>query len=164
MIETVKYGCYKYPLFQTEGHASQFIKPYAKHLCRGRGLDIGCHKLEWALPDAIPIDLTLEDEYDAYNLPSGKYDYIFSSHCLEHLSDWVKALEYWTEHLAKGGVLFLYLPHYDQTYWRPWHNKKHKHVLTREVIIDFMLDNGYKNIFSSERDMNHSFAVVGEKS
>ena len=59
---------------------------------------------------------------------------------------------------------YLYLPHYDQEYWRPWHNRKHLHVLTREVLYDFMKDHGFKNIFCSERDLNHSFAIVGEYS
>jgi len=31
------------------------------------------------------------------------------------------------------------------------------------MITDFMKDNGYTNIFSSQRDLNHSFIVVGEK-
>ena len=163
MIETIQYHGKSYPLFQTEGHAAQFIKPFALHFCKGRGFDIGCHKLEWALPDAQPIDLTLQDEYDAYNLPNGEVDYIFSSHCLEHLTDWVDALDYWVDHLRIGGVLFLYLPHFDQEYWRPWNNRKHLHVLTPEVIQAYLEDKGFTNIFCSGRDLNDSFAIVGEK-
>ena len=52
---------------------------------------------------------------------------------------------------------------YDQKYWRPWNNRKHKHAFVPEVIVDFMEENGYTNIFSSQRDLNHSFIVVGEK-
>ena len=162
MIETIKYKDRRYPLFQTQGNAAQFIIPFAQQFCKGRGFDIGCHKLEWALPDAQPIDIVLEDEFDAYNLPSVKQDYIFSSHCLEHLEDWVKALEYWITYLKIGGVLFLYLPHYEQEYWRPWNNKKHKHVLTVDVIKDFLEDHGFENIFTGERDLNDSFAIVGQ--
>ena len=97
------------------------------------------------------------------NLPDGQIDYIFSSHCLEHVPDWAGTLLYWTEKLCDGGILFLYLHHYDQKYWRPWNNRKHKHAFVPEVIVDFMEENGYTNIFSSQRDLNHSFIVVGEK-
>jgi len=67
------------------------------------------------LPGAIPINIADDIlDYDAYKLPDYKeLDYIFSSHCLEHLHDPVKALEYWKEHIRKDGTLFLYLPHPD---------------------------------------------------
>lgn len=162
MIKTIKYKENEYLSFQAEGNAAQFIMPFAKHICKGQGLDIGCHKLEWALSNAIPIDLTLDDEYDAYMLPHGEVDYIFSSHCLEHLSNWAEALEYWITRLKVGGVLFLYLPHYDQEYWRPWNNKQHIHALTAEMIEEFLWDNGFTRVYTTGRDLNHSFAVVAE--
>ena len=31
----------QYPLFQTQGNASQFAIPFALHFCRGKGYDIG---------------------------------------------------------------------------------------------------------------------------
>ena len=112
---------------------------------------------------ATPIDLEFDDPWHADHLPPEKVDYIFSSHCLEHVQDWVATLLYWTSAIKSGGALFLYLPHYDQEYWRPWNNRKHRHAFTPEIIVDFMCDVGYTNIFSSQRDLNHSFIVVGEK-
>lgn len=164
MIEIINYKGDSYPHFQSIGNASQFAIPFAKYFCEGSGLDIGCSKKEWSFPGSIPIDLDFDDPWDAFNLPDQKYDYIFSSHCLEHLNDWVGALDYWTEHLKDGGVMFLYLPHYDQKYWRPWNNRKHINVFIPQIIIDYMEDRGYVNILSSEKDLNHSFIVVAEKS
>ena len=112
MSEAVFYKGEYYPKFQTEGNASQFAIPFAKHFCSGVGYDIGCNRLEWAFPGATPIDLLFDDPWDAYNLPDEKVDYIYSSHCLEHLPDWVEALDYWASKLKSGGALFLYLPHY----------------------------------------------------
>lgn len=162
-IETVDYKNEKFLKIQAEGNCTQYAAPFAKKFCKGDGYDIGCNRLEWVLPGAMPIDLVFPDEWDAFNLPDKQVDYIYSSHCLEHIRDWVEALDYWHTKLKIGGVLFLYLPHYDQTYWRPWNNKKHIHVLSPQIITDYMKDRGYVNVFNSERDLNHSFMVVGEK-
>ena len=162
-MKTLTYNNRTYPNFQSEGNASQFAIPFAKHFCHGQGYDIGCNRLEWAYPGAIPIDLLFEDEWDAYKLPAGEVDYVYSSHCLEHLVDWVAALDHWTSRIKVGGVLFLYLPHYNQEYWRPWNNRKHHHVLSSDMIKDYMSSRNYDNIFYSDRDMNDSFMVVGQK-
>ena len=129
MIKTVTHDGKIYPEFQTNGNAARFAMPFAKELLQGNGLDIGCNRKDWAFPGAKMIDLEINDEWDAFNLPNEKYDYIFSSHCLEHINDWVGALDYWGKHLKAGGVMFLYLPHYSQTYWRPWNNRKHVNIL-----------------------------------
>jgi len=163
MIETIQYNNKTYPKHQALGNASQFAIPYAKHYCNGIGYDIGCMKKEWAFPNAIPIDLSFLDEYHALNLPEKDVDYIFSSHCLEHIHEWVDVLEYWYNILKIGGVLFLYLPHFNQEYWKPWNNRKHFNIFTSEIISDWMKNKGFINIFIGERDLNDSFMVVGEK-
>ena len=114
MIETVEFNEKEYPIHQVNGNGAQFAIPYAKHYCKGIGYDIGCMKKEWAFPEAIPIDITFNDGFDAQHLPFSNVDYIFSSHCLEHITNWVDVLEYWYNILKTGGVLFLYLPHYYQ--------------------------------------------------
>jgi len=162
-MQVIEYKGDQYPYFQSIGNASQFAIPFAQHFCIGKGYDIGCMKVDWSYPGSIPIDLSFNDPWDANHLPEGQVDYIFSSHCLEHVPDWAGTLLYWTEKIRSGGTLFLYLPHYDQKYWRPWNNRKHLHTFVPGMIVDFMQDNGYTNIFSSQRDLNHSFIVVGEK-
>jgi len=162
MIKTIEYKGSSYLSFQTQGKASQFAIPFAKHVCEGVGIDVGCNRLEWAFPGAYPVDPAI-NEYDALNFPYEDLDYIFSSHCLEHLHDWVDVLNYWTSKLKVGGTLFLYLPDYSQKYWRPWNNRKHLNIFTPEIIFDYMDDNGYKNIFKSGVDLNNAFMVVGEK-
>lgn len=160
-METICYNGFIYPKFQGEGNASQFAIPFAKHLCKGVGYDIGCNRVEWSFPGSIPVDLNFNDGMDAFNLPDQKVDYIYSSHCLEHLDDWVGALDYWQTKLKKGGVLFLYLPHYNQEYWKPWNNTKHKHIFSPEYLKDYMTNRKYSQIYHSERDLNDSFMIVG---
>jgi predicted SAM-dependent methyltransferase len=163
MIKTINYKNKNYPFFQTEGNASKFAIPFAKEVCDGIGYDIGCKKPEWSLPGSICIDLEFDDGYHALNLPNNNVDYIFSSHCLEHIGNWVEVMDYWYDTLKEGGTLFLYLPDYSQEYWRPWNNRKHLNIFLPEIIVDYMQDKGYKNIFSSGVDLNNAFMVMGEK-
>ena len=149
-----------YPAFQGKGNAAQFAIPFAKHFCKGKGYDIGFCKEEWKLPGAIGIDESLDNGFHAMNLPEQDVDYIFSSHCLEHVDDWVTTLEYWLQTIKKGGVLFLYLPDISQVYWRPWHNRKHRHCFTPSILEHFLLDHGCTNLFSSGIDLNNSFMVT----
>jgi SAM-dependent methyltransferase len=159
-----------YPEYLKHGNACQFIAPVAKHFCTGIGLDVGAGK--WPLPGAFPVDknTSLHDVADdhitgagALHLPEGQYEYIFSSHCLEHLTNPIAALEHWKTRIKPGGVLFLYLPHPDQIYWRPQWNHKHLHSWRPEDMAQILRDLGFVNVLHSERDMAWSFACVGFK-
>jgi hypothetical protein len=162
-MELINYDNQKYPFFQTQGNASQFAIPFALHFCKGLGYDIGFSKEEWKFPNSIGIDIRLNNGFDANNLPDDEVDYIYSSHCLEHVNNWVLTLELWISKLKQNGILFLYLPDFSQKYWRPWNNKKHIHCFTREIIKDFLKDKNMKNIMVSGIDLNNSFMIVCEK-
>lgn len=174
-IDTIIHEGKEYPKFQSEGFASQFSFPFAEKLCKGKGLDIGCNRPEWCFPGAFGIDKAFHGGmYHAMNIPERmelqnyadgeeKWDYLFSSHVLEHLEDWVGVLNYWKTKLKEGGVIFLYLPHYSQTYWRPWSNRKHVNILTPEIMNDYFKGTGWKISFVSGADLNNSFYAVAEK-
>lgn len=151
-----------YPSYLKTGNAQAYIEKVASHFCVGNGLDIGGFG-DWTLLGSTPINILDDSEYDAFNLPDKKYNYIFSSHCLEHLDNYVAALEYWTEHIKKDGILFLYLPHIDMEYWQPQNNKKHLHQFYVDPMKKLFKNLGYKYILASERDMYWSFSIVGVK-
>ncbi len=151
-----------YPSYLKTGDACRHIAPSALHFCRGRGLDVGAGA--WPLPGATPWEI--KDGCDGMKLPeadNGGWDFIFSSHCLEHLSDPVAALEHWKERLRPGGVLFLYLPHPEMRYWNPQFCRKHRHLFYPGDVHNLVADLGFENVISSERDLYWSFAVVGFK-
>lgn len=155
---------------QKEGFAAQYCLPFAKKLCKGDGLDVGCNRLEWALPGAKVVDIEFEDGYHATRLPKnpnvfdGKWDYIFSSHCIEHIHDWVGVLDYWWDNIKPlGGVIFLYLPDYSQKYWRPWSNRKHVNILTPQYLKDYFEHKGCNKVFVSGVDLYNAFTVVAIK-
>ena len=100
----------------------------AKMWCQGKGVDIGGGN--WPLPGARAVDDN--DEENAYILAeyAGSLDYVFSSHCLEHLEKPRKALKEWIRVLRPGGILYLYFPHPDYIPWRKESMPKwHKHNL-----------------------------------
>lgn len=161
--QTFEYKGNIYPDYIRRGDAVRHIIPSAQNFCRGQGLDIGGLP-EWSFPGAIIVNQKALSKYDAFNLPNLAADYIFSSHCLEHLRDYARALSIWRNALRVGGQLFLYLPHPDMEYWRPENCKKHLHQFRPNQIVKILSDLGFKDIFHSERDLYWSFAVTGVKS
>jgi SAM-dependent methyltransferase len=164
MIDIIEFNGKDYPALTAHGFAAQFAFPFAEKLCKGTGYDIGCNRPNWQLPGSIPVDPAIPGNgHDAMNLPMN-VDFIFSSHCLEHLPDWVGALDYWHTRLNPGGVLFLYLPHPEQEYWLPFNNRKHIHSLTPFIVRKYLEARNWKNIFVTDGyDLNYSFYAIAEK-
>lgn len=148
-----------YPGYLKDGNACRFVDAYAQQFCQGYGVDVGAGN--WPLPFAVPVEI--KDGGDAMNLPGGPFDYVFSSHCLEHLPNPVAAIEHWQSKLKIGGVLFLNLPHPEMTYWRPENCRKHLHMFWPRDVVSMLETLGFKNIINSERDLSWSFQVVGYK-
>lgn len=192
-INRIEYKGDIYPAFQAEGFASKFAFPFAKQVCKGNGADVGCMKPSWAYrsreriaiedtQDGCPYNLAYEDDvyFKTYlvdpSLSSGKFhalnfpeeainlDFVFSSHCLEHVDRWVDVLDYWLSKIKSGGTLFLYLPDFSQKYWRGWNNRKHVNMFTPEIISAYFDDN---NLISYHKvsgiDLNNSFMLIAEK-
>lgn len=156
---TFNYRGELYPTYLRDGNAARGITALAKHFCTGHGLDVGAG--DWVFEGATPIDI--KNGTDAMSLPSVQCDYVFSSHCLEHLDDPIAALEHWRSRLVDGGVLFLYLPHPDMEYWRPQHCRKHRHMWYPRDMAQIVRDLGFNDVIHSERDLMWSFSVVGFK-
>jgi len=159
-MELFEYKGALYPDYLKRGNACRFIAPIAHQFCRGNGVDVGANK--WPLVGATPVDTFVgNDHFHALSFPGHDLDYVFSSHCLEHLADPIAALGYWMSKLRPGGVLFLYLPHPEMRYWLPQHCRKHLHIWEPSAMATIVRDLGYVNVIYSERDLAWSFAVVG---
>jgi len=159
----IKYKEKEYPELQSNGYASRFAIPFATEFCKGKGYDIGCNRLEWCIPNAIPIDPLIDDKYNAMNLPEDTVDFIGSSHMLEHyIGRFQDVIDYWLTKVKEGGIIFLYLPNCDyQKYWA-WGNKKHIHYLSPSIMRDYLehCENISKFIVTDGYDLNGSFYVV----
>jgi SAM-dependent methyltransferase len=158
---TFEYKGIVYPNYLRDGNALSFILPIARYFCHGHGLDIGGTE-QCSFPGTKIINIDTADEYHAMKLPNKTYDFIISSHALEHLKDPYFALERWTQRIKQEGVLFLYLPHEEQEYWT-FDNPKHLHAFTPTVIKGWLERMGYEKVLCSGQDMYWSFAAVGFK-
>lgn len=154
-----------YPDYLTVGGASLAIRRTALKFCVGCGLDIGAGF--WPFPGATPIDDTrgpgLTTTLDA--ISEASQDYVFSSHCLEHIADWNRALDLWISKLRPGGVLFLYLPHPSCGLWHksnPFMSEVHVWVPTPEIIADALIAKGLEIVGRDDGpDHFYSFYVCG---
>src|ERR1043166_8287685 len=113
MIDTIEYEGQSYPSLQTIGNAAAYAQPFFDKICKGNnGCDVGCKRLDWSFnKEAILVDPEINTDYHALNLPPGKFDWIASSHMIEHITGrWQDVIEYWLMRLADAGIIFLYLP------------------------------------------------------
>lgn len=168
MIDIITHKGIHYPSLQATGYALRFALPFALEIIgQGKtGYDIGCNRKEWSFPGSIPIDPEMDNHYDATCLPNVKVDYCLSSHCIEHLPNWVAALNHWHSKLHVGGILFLYLPNMDtQTYWRPWSNDSRSHFLNPYILNKYFEDNMdmWTKVKVTGSDLNDSFYCIAEK-
>ncbi len=126
-----------YPDYLTVGGCSHAIARIALQYCHGKGVDIGAGL--WPLPGATPIDevVGIGTQNKLAMFQDDSLDYIFSSHCLEHIAGWQTALLEWVRKLKASGILFLYLPHPDCEIWHPtspFINGYHKWIPTPPII------------------------------
>jgi SAM-dependent methyltransferase len=100
----------------------------------GRGLDIGCGD-DPVRPDVERFDV---EQGDANRITSfitdlESFDYVFSSHCLEHMHDPKSTITEWWALVKPGGTLMVIVPDedlYEQGYWPSLFNPDHKATFT----------------------------------
>ncbi len=109
--------------------------------CQGRGLDIG-YGGDLLAPNCTGWDIEHGDAQALRGLKDASFDFVYSSHTLEHMVDPVEAIRSWWRVLKPGGYLLLYIPHrdlYEKKEFLPsrW-NGDHKHffLLDREQLPD----------------------------
>jgi ubiquinone/menaquinone biosynthesis C-methylase UbiE len=125
-----------YPDYLKRGNMSQGIKLLAEKYCSGKGVDVGASN--WPIAGARVIENKKEENAYIIKEQDNSLDFVFSSHCLEHLECWEKALKEWHRVLKDEGVLFLYLPHSVCEMWLPGVNKYHKWSPDPKIVSEFL--------------------------
>jgi SAM-dependent methyltransferase len=85
----------------------------------------------------------IAEQTDLSLIPSGTYDFILSSHTIEHTSNPLRALREWMRVLKETGVLVLIVPHKDGTF-------DHRRPVTR---LEHLIDDFHNN--AAEDDLTH---------
>ncbi len=67
-------------------------------------------------PARTPGKQYINEATELATMASESYDFVLSSHVLEHIANPIKALKEWTRVLRPGGILLLVVPHKDGTF------------------------------------------------
>jgi SAM-dependent methyltransferase len=85
---------------------------FFERYCQGRGLDIG-YGGDLVCTNARGWDVEHGDAMYLEGLVDSSFDFVYSSHTLEHMRNLDIALKNWWRVLRPGGYLLLYVPHRD---------------------------------------------------
>jgi SAM-dependent methyltransferase len=116
-----------------QGHFSLYL--------RGEGIDIG------AGPDPLKVPVGAVRAWDVRDgdaqylngVPDEAYNFVYSSHCLEHLRDVPAALKSWTRVLRPAGHMYVVVPDYlfyEKMTWPSRFNSDHKQSFSLHISRD----------------------------
>lgn len=139
-----------------QGNEAAKIKWELVEYTAGRGLDLGCGMFK-TFPHFIGVDNghhwgkqgvdVMVDTCERLDIfANNSMDFVFSSHLLEHITDYKAALAEWWRVIKTGGYLILYLPHKDYypNIGQEGANPDHKHDFLPVDIISAMTEiNGW---------------------
>lgn len=131
--EPFKYRRFGRPIQMLESAKSKARRQregFFEKYCQGLGLDIG-YGGDLLCPNCQGWDIEHGDAQYLQGLPAEHFDFVYSSHTLEHMVEEKVALQNWWHVLKTGGYLILYIPHRDlyekkRTLPSKW-NGDHKH-------------------------------------
>jgi len=146
---------------ENEGFFEKYIQ--------GRGIDIGCGG-DILTSKAQPYDFEHGDAQTLNGLKKEeKFDYVYSSHTLEHMPNPRQALRNWANLVKKEGYLILYLPHRDlfekkknlpsqwnsghTTFFMPGEDEKPDTIGVRQMVEENLKD--FKIVYIKVCDENY---------
>lgn len=101
-------------------------------ILNGKGIDIGCGNSP-IHPDCCKFDVEDGDANEITKYINEQFDYVFSSHCLEHMFDPYAALKEWWGLVRSGGTMIILVPDedlYEQGMFPSQFNTDHKWTFT----------------------------------
>jgi SAM-dependent methyltransferase len=101
-------------------------------ILEGCGIDIGSGD-DPITDSVVKFDAADGDANKITEYVHEQFDFVFSSHCLEHMDDPAAALQQWWQLVKPGGYLVFLVPDedlYEQGYWPSLFNGGHKATFT----------------------------------
>lgn len=121
------------------------------------------------VPQAIGVDIGYPG-YDGVTLPFAdeSFDAIYSSHCFEHIPDYVAVLRDWYRLLKVGGYLMIVVPQqhmFEKRLVKPsLANPDHRRYYTAESLLhelaEAMPENSYRIRHMRENDADFDYSVL----
>lgn len=145
---------------------------FSNYMC-GLGLDIGfsgyLKNVLPILPGAKGVDMGYPG-YDGRILPfaDNSQDYVYNSHCLEHISDYKNAIQEWYRVTKVKGFIVIVVPHqflYEKRKSLPsrW-NADHKRFYTPSSLLkeveDSLIPNTYRVRFLEDGDKDFNYNIL----
>lgn len=112
--------------------SKQHWGPIENEAARGQGIDIGCGP-DPVTPSARRFDMEDGDANVISQYVKEQFDFVYSSHCLEHMHDPRTTIVDWWKLVKPGGYLFVVVPDedlYEQGVFPSRSNPDHKATFT----------------------------------
>lgn len=114
-----------------KSHNRRVREGFFEKYCRGEGLDI-CYGANLIVPGCSGWEFRNGDAQYLADVEDESFDFVYSSHGLEHMYDVQTSLKNWFRVVRKGGYLILAIPHRDlyekKTQLPSCGNPDHKHM------------------------------------
>lgn len=138
-----------------------------------KGLELGfkgytTEKINPILPSAIGIDTDFPC-YDGKTLPfpMESQDYVYSSHCLEHIENPYQAIEEWHRVTKIGGFVIIVVPHqflYEKKESLPskWNGSHHRFYTPSSLLNEVeqtLIPNSYRVRFLEDGDEGFTYDI-----
>lgn len=129
----------------------------------GNGIDIGggYDTLQTPYGTVQAWDIKDGDAVFMNGAHDNTYDFVYSSHCLEHLTDVPTALKHWVRILKPGGFLFVAIPDwelYEQKNWPSRFNTDHKATFSTRITKEEVARGNHYHI---EKDIKPYLTALG---
>jgi len=121
------------------------------------------------LPHAIGIDLDYPG-YDGATLPfpDESQDAVYTSHCLEHISDYKRVIQEWFRIIKRGGHLVIVVPHqylYERRHeipsrWNPDHKRFYTPASLLREIEEVLEPNSYRIRHLIDNDFGFDYSIL----
>jgi len=94
----------------SKAHHRRKMEGFFEKFCNGDGLDIGFGS-DLITKDAKGYDFEHGNAQYLKGVKDNSYDFVYSSHTIEHLPDPSEGIKNWYRVVKPGGYLIIYLPH-----------------------------------------------------
>lgn len=156
----------------SKSYADKLASGFFERYMSGQGLEIGFKGyIDGVVPildSAIGVDIGFPG-YDGITLPfpDNSQDYVYSSHCLEHIANCEEAIREWYRVTKVGGHVIIVVPHrdlYEKKRHKPsrW-NGDHKRFYTPASLLqeveNSLTPNSYRVRMLEDNDKQFDYSI-----